>query len=69
MRLQIILVAIVLAACSGNGDPPVQAKPADPASDEQAEPELTSREVDRKLDEIEREINDDKSDPRVLAER
>jgi hypothetical protein len=68
MRHSILLFAFVLAACGGD-DPPAQ-RVAPPPVEEASDEKLTARDVDRELDEIEREINDGKSDDqRLLSQR
>jgi hypothetical protein len=71
MRNIAIAFALVLAACGGTDDAPA---PADPkpalgaqSADEERDPALTKREVDQKLDDIERQIESGDVDQRVVV--
>lgn len=73
MRNIAIAFALCLAACGGNDDAPAPADPkpvpAAPAVEEdKREPTLTKREVDQRLDDIERQIESGNVDQRVVTE-
>jgi hypothetical protein len=71
MRNIAIAFALCLAACGGNDDAPAPAdpKPAPTSSqaEEERDPALTKREVDQKLDDIERQIESGDVDQRVVV--